>query len=759
MADIEALKRALVNADRAGDTAAARALAGEIRKQMGGASKQPEPMRINPTDGMSTTEKVLAGIGKAFVDAGRGVGQMVGLVDQKDVDEAKRLDQALMDTGAGTAGNIIGNIAALAPTVMIPGANTVRGAALINSLAGAMITPGSIEDRGQAAMYGGTGGALGVGAGKLLAGTAKAANAAAAPLTKAGQERIVGEVMRRAAGENVDDVISRMRGASELVPGSAPTAAEVAESGGMAALQRAMSQANPEAYTQRGMQSASARVNALRGIAKDEQAMQAAIAAREAAASPLYAAADKAVVTSDDALRDILNRLPNGTMEQAKNIARMEGRPIQIGRDVPAQTIFKDAAGELIDPALMKAPRMEVKPRSLLDEIKKAGGIRMDELGELNMTPIEAVKGNPGLFRRDGMSADGLLELMQQQGWIDEGMIARANEYDTGGALELAKDYIRTALSREPVYHPSQAMELASQSQAMQDFAEFASKVTRTDIPAKNAQYTGRGLDLIKKGIDEAISPTPGSSVGKHQQRAGVGVKQALTDWADANIPEYAAARQAWAEGSKPIDQMKIGQELLNKMQGPLADHGALASETGAMYARALNDVRGNLVKNATGGIKRNIEDVMTPDQMATLNNVAQDLARKSNAQNLGRGVGSNTFQNFAMDNLAAQSGMPSAVSVVSNLVPGLGTVGNLAKATGNLIYKSKDELMKQRMADLLLNPQAAAEVMENAVKPGAIGQALQNAIGMQGVEKLTTYGPAVPGVLGAAFSLPYGSQ
>jgi hypothetical protein len=111
------------------------------------------------------------------------------------------------------------------------------------------------------------------------------------------------------------------------------------------------------------------------------------------------------------------------------------------------------------------------------------------------------------------------------------------------------------------------------------------------------------------------------------------------------------------------------------------------------------------------------------------------------------------------MDNLAAQSGMPSAVSVVSNLVPGLGTVGSLAKATGNLIYKSKDELMKQRMADLLLNPQAAAGVMENAVKPGRIGQALQNTLGANGVDKLMRYGPAAQGVLGSSFALPYGSQ
>lgn len=755
--DLEQLKRALVNADRAGDTVAAMAFAKAIRQQVSAPAAAEKP--INPTDDMTTMQKVLAGAGKAMTDAGRGVGQMIGLVDQKDIDEAKRLDATLMNTGAGTAGNILGNVATLAPSAFIPGANTVRGAALINSIAGGIITPGTAEERGQAALFGGAGGAAGIGAGKLISAAGRAAKAATAPLTESGRNRIVGEVMRRAAGENVDDVIGKLRGATELVPGSVPTAAEVAESGGIASLQRAMAASNPEAYTQRGMQSASARVNALRGIAGDEQKMQAAIAARKAAADPLYAAADRAVVTSDDQLREIMARLPNGTMEQAQNIARMSGRPIQVGRDVPAQTLFKNSAGELIDPALMKPP-VGPKGRNLLDEIKKAGGIRMEELGELKLTPVEAVRGNPGLFRRDGLSADGLLEMMQQQGWMDDAMIARANADQPGGALEIVRDYMRTALNRDPVYHPAQAMDLYSHDQAMKQFSEFAEGITRTDIPAKNAQYTGRGIDLIKKAIDDVVNTNPTASIGKNAKSAGLGVKQDLVNWADNAIPEYGQARQAWAQGSRPISQMQVGQELLGKMQGPLADHGALASETGSMYALALNDVRGNLVKNATGGIRQSLDDVMDPSQMATLNNVAQDLARKSNAQNLGRGTGSNTFQNFAMDNLAAQSGMPSGVSMVANLFPNIaGSIGGVVKSAGNLVYKSKDELMKQHMADLLLNPKAAAGVMEQAVQPGRIGKFFQNSIGPQNVDRLMGVGSVAPGLLGSAFALPYGRE
>lgn len=716
---------------------------------------------INATDGMSTAQKVLAGVGMSMVDAKNGIGQMLGLVDQKEIDHAKKINEDLANSGAGTVGNVLGNVAMLAPTMLIPGANTVSGAALINGLAGSAMTPGSVSDRAQAGAFGAGGGALGVAIPKGVIGAGKVMSAAAAPFTQKGREKIIGDVMRRAAGDNADAVISRLKGATELVPGSKPTAAEVADSGGIAALQRAMSSANPEAYTHRGMSNNAARVEALRGIAGDEFKMQAAKAARAAAADPLYAAADKAIVTSDDNLRAIMARLPNGTLEQAKNIARMKGKPVQIGRDVPAQTLYKNEAGELIDPSLMKPP-VGPKGRNLLDEIKKAGGIKMDEVGELGMSPVEAVRGNPGLFRRDGMSADGLVEFMQQQGWMADDVISRANQFDTGGAPEMAKEYIRTALARDPVYHPSQAMDLFEHNQAMQDFNDFAKGISRTDIPAKDAKYTGYGIDLIKKAIDDVVDTNPNAAIGKNAKDAGLSVKQDLVNWADQAIPEYGAARKAWADGSVPINQMQVGQELLNKIEPALVNYhpsGAHFKQTGNAYANALNDVRGNLVKNATGGIKRDLEDVMSPQQMATLNGIAGDLSRGAFAADAGRGAGSNTFQNFAIDNLTSQIGMPSAVSAIANLIPGLGKVSGIGKALGSTLYKSKDQLMKESMADTLLNPQAAAQVMENAAKPSALGQMLVNKLGQQRADRAIELMPSASGALGAAFAIPYGSQ
>jgi len=126
---------------------------------------------VDPTEGMSGPKKFLAGAGKAFLDIGKGVGQMVGAVDQKTIDETKELDKPLMSTGSGIAGNIIGNAAIMAPTAMLPGANTYGGAALIGSAGGAIQPTATGESRtanaGVGAAAGFTGQALGNALGRL----------------------------------------------------------------------------------------------------------------------------------------------------------------------------------------------------------------------------------------------------------------------------------------------------------------------------------------------------------------------------------------------------------------------------------------------------------------------------------------------------------------------------------------------------------------------------------------------------------------
>lgn len=100
----------------------------------------------DPLAGTSTSYKIAAGYGKAVPDILRGLGQTVGLVSREDVAEARKRDEPLMRTRAGMAGNVMGNLAALAPVAAIPGAGTLKGAAGISAALGAIAPSESTEE-------------------------------------------------------------------------------------------------------------------------------------------------------------------------------------------------------------------------------------------------------------------------------------------------------------------------------------------------------------------------------------------------------------------------------------------------------------------------------------------------------------------------------------------------------------------------------------------------------------------------------------
>lgn len=101
--------------------------------------------KSDPTEGMSGTEKFLAGMGKAFVDTGEGLQQIYANVADKiaprdqsrsaeierSIAERRRLDAPLMDTGAGLAGNVIGQVAQMA----VPLGGGARAAAMFGRAA------------------------------------------------------------------------------------------------------------------------------------------------------------------------------------------------------------------------------------------------------------------------------------------------------------------------------------------------------------------------------------------------------------------------------------------------------------------------------------------------------------------------------------------------------------------------------------------------------------------------------------------------
>jgi hypothetical protein len=106
------------------------------------------------TEGMGTGEKFRAGVGQGMVNIGRQAGNILGLRSDEQLQDDAGLDRALLDTGAGRAGSVVGEIAATAPVGgLVAGAGRRAGMGLIRA--------GMAEGAAQGALTGGPGERLG----------------------------------------------------------------------------------------------------------------------------------------------------------------------------------------------------------------------------------------------------------------------------------------------------------------------------------------------------------------------------------------------------------------------------------------------------------------------------------------------------------------------------------------------------------------------------------------------------------------------
>lgn len=276
-------------------------------QHIGGAPQED----YDPTDGMSTGELALAGIGKGMVDLGRGAGQALGLVSREDIQRSRELDEPLMRTRAGTAGAIGGTIAGALPAAFVPGANTMLGAAGVGAGLGFLQPSTSAQETIKNTAVSGVLGPIALGAGRLVgAGYNLVRSGLYEPFTNAGQDAIAARVLQRFAGGE-EQAATAAQAARNAAPSAAtPTLAEIANNGGVAQLERSLRN-NPDlasAFTERLQGNRSALLEVLQRLGGTDAEMAAAEAARRSNAAPLYAAAESRAVPLTTELESLLAR-------------------------------------------------------------------------------------------------------------------------------------------------------------------------------------------------------------------------------------------------------------------------------------------------------------------------------------------------------------------------------------------------------------------------------------------------------------------
>lgn len=257
-------------------------------------------------------------------------------------------------------------------------------------------------------------------------------------------------------------------------------------------------------------------------------------------------------------------------------------------------------------------------------------------------------------------------------------------------------------------------MQRPSMQAAMADARQLAAERGQAAAPQSGPpSLTGENVHDIKLSLDTLFQDPTKGIVGAKRDAAN-STRERFLDLIGQRIPEYDQARTTFAGMSRPINQQDIGQELLNRFVPPLSDGmSAPISMRAASLAQALRD-GDKLAQNVTGMKGARFDKIMSPEQRALLSGVVEDSQNKAFAESAGRGVGSDTIQKMAMSNLIEQAGLPTWIGALGPLR----SVGGMARTVGDIVYSKNDETMRHLLADVLKDPQRAAQAMKAANIP-----------------------------------------
>lgn len=168
--------------------------------------------------------------------------------------------------------------------------------------------------------------------------------------------------------------------------------------------------------------------------------------------------------------------------------------------------------------------------------------------------------------------------------------------------------------------------------------------------PTKSVQ----GLHYVKLALDDMLQPSPANALGRNQQSALQGTKQALLDEIEKISPLYAQAKDVYQQMSGPVNAMQTGQEFLSRAGTPVTDSLGNPTLQANRYASNMGKLD-SIAQKATGFKGATADSVFSPEQLKVLQAVNDDLGRKSAAESVGKSAGSNTVQNLASQNVLGQ--------------------------------------------------------------------------------------------------------
>jgi len=265
-------------------------------------------------------------------------------------------------------------------------------------------------------------------------------------------------------------------------------------------------------------------------------------------------------------------------------------------------------------------------------------------------------------------------------------------------ARKAATDPLYAAAETQKFRADPQLMQLADDpyiKQAMPDAERLSASqgVTFDNNPT-------RYIHNVKISLDKMLTKTGETALASTERAQVAKVKTQLVNWLESRSPDYKAARTTFAEKSKPINQMEVGQYLEGKLTAPLEG----GTERAGAFATAVKDAPGTLKRATTGEARfKELTDVLTPEQAGVVNAIRDDLNRvqttKAQAQK-----GASAAPRISQ--LASQTGDMPAL---------LNRAATIANTIFNRLQGQIDRKLAIEIATEMLDPKVVAAAIEKA--------------------------------------------
>lgn len=492
------------------------------------------------------------------------------------------------------------------------------------------------------------------------------------PWLPGGIERSVGRTAVQAAGPKLQAVIDALRQNRQIVPGSAPTAGEVAAPAGSAefsGLQRVSQGRLPSEYVAREGVNEGARSAAVQSVGGTADDLAAAIKFRGDAADEAYGAI----------------------------------RHNRIGPESNAQ-IMERAIRE----------RSASKASALQDQGRFATtAAQQDELAN-NFVPVA---GQPRVPARLSNNLERVGEARSAA--TDAGVIARGRRSEQE-FLESTMDLLRQTVGMEKT-SMSALLNRPSMKSAVQDAIKSAQEGGHYFPSQAGEKLSIQNLQRIKESLDAGIRAAKASAdAGRRPTLSPAeleSTKKEFVRWLSSRSDEWKNARLQYFENSLPINRMEVGQELEKALKNSLG-----TGERPNVFAGAVENAPRTL-KRATGQPRfEKLSDVLDPRQTQTVTNVLDDLKRTADYETLAK-AGSEKASELI-------GGIAPKAPALGMFNPKYSVARSIAaRVAGRVEGKSIDKL-----AEDMLDPKKMADLMEaaSAAQRQAIVQALtgQRALG-----------------------------